>query len=163
MIQLREMTAEDWSAVEQIYAQGIGTGVATFQTETPEWSAWNSGHHACCRLVACDAESGRVAGFAVLSPVSARPVYAGVAEVSVYVAPDVRGQGVGGQLLRALIEASEQSGFWTLQSAIIALNEASVALHRACGFRTVGRRERIARGHSGEWLDVILMEKRRAT
>ena len=153
------MEAEHWEAVRAIYLEGIATGNATFQTEAPEWSAWDAGHHTHSRLVALD--DGRVAGWAALSPVSARPVYAGVAEVSVYVAAAYRGRGVGRALLAALIESSEAHDVWTLQAGIFPENTASVALHERCGFRVVGRRERLGR-LGGAWRDVLLLERRSA-
>jgi L-amino acid N-acyltransferase YncA len=147
----------DWEAVRLIYGEGIATGDATFETEVPEWEDWDRSHARDCRLVA--RRGGQVVGWAALSPVSARRAYAGVAEVSVYVALPARGQGVGRALLRALIEESERRGFWTLQAGIFPENEASIALHRACGFRIVGHRERLGRMCS-VWRDVVLMERR---
>jgi len=152
------MMADHWPEVRSIYEAGIATGNATFQTEAPAWEAWDAGHLRTCRLVAV-ADSGAIAGWAALSPVSARPVYAGVCEVSVYVAPDMRGRGVGRRLLAALVEASEADGRWTLQAGIFPENGASVALHLRCGFRVVGRRERLGCLH-GRWRDVLLLERR---
>ena len=157
---IRAMTAADWEAVRAIYLEGIATGNATFETSAPEWERWNAAHRADCRLVACD-DTGAV-GFAALSPVSARAVYAGVAEVSVYVSERARGRGVGAALLRELIRASETAGIWTLNAGIFPENTASLKLHGRCGFREVGRRERIAQ-HHGKWRDVVLMERRSAT
>ncbi|HJZ98823.1 MAG TPA: GNAT family N-acetyltransferase [Candidatus Solibacter sp.] len=154
------MTAADWEAVRAIYLEAIDTGNATFETSAPEWERWNAAHRADCRLVACD-DTG-VLGFAALSPVSARAVYAGVAEVSVYVSERARGRGVGAVLLRELIRASETAGIWTLNAGIFPENTASLKLHGRCGFREVGRRERIAQ-HHGKWRDVVLMERRSAT
>jgi phosphinothricin acetyltransferase len=151
------MDAAHWGDVRRIYLDGIATGNATFQTEAPGWDAWDAGHHAHSRLVALDDD--RVVGWAALSPVSARPVYAGVAEVSVYVTASYRGRGVGGALLRALIESSEANGIWTLQAGIFPENTASIALHERHGFRVVGRRERIGRLR-GTWRDVMLLERR---
>jgi L-amino acid N-acyltransferase YncA len=151
------MRDEDWEAVKRIYREGIATGDATFETDVPEWEDWDRGHAGDCRLVA--RREGQVIGWAALSPVSGRCVYAGVAEVSVYVATEARGQGVGKALLRALTEESERRGFWTLQAGIFPENEASIALHRACGFRIVGHRERLGQMH-GVWRDVVLMERR---
>jgi L-amino acid N-acyltransferase YncA len=142
-----------WPAVQAIYREGIANGDATFETEAPEWDAWDAGHLSHSRLVAVDGQE--VAGWAALSPVSRRPVYAGVAEVSVYVAGARRGRGVG----RALVASSEGSGIWTLQAGIFPENVASVALHERCGFRVVGRRERIGKLH-GRWRDVLLLERR---
>jgi len=157
---IRAMAAADWEAVRAIYLEGIATGNATFETSAPEWERWNAAHRADCRLVACD-DTG-VVGFAALSPVSARAVYAGVAEVSVYVSERSRGTGVGAALLRELIRASETAGIWTLNAGIFPENTASLMLHGRCGFREVGRRERIAQ-HHGKWRDVVLMERRSAT
>ena len=147
----------DWEQVRSIYLEGIKTGLATFETEAPDWERWNANHLKQCRLVAKAAAS--VVGWAALSPVSARRAYAGVAEVSVYVAESSRGRGAGHALLEALITCSEEHGIWTLQAGIFALNEASLALHKRCGFREVGRRERISK-LNGKWLDVVLLERR---
>ncbi|MGE5102350.1 MAG: N-acetyltransferase family protein [Deltaproteobacteria bacterium] len=154
------MTPDDWPAVRDIYQAGIATGEATFQTEAPAWDAWDAGHLKTCRLVARDDE-GKVVGWAALGPVSSRPVYAGVAEVSVYIAAGARGRGLGRQLLTALIDASERDGRWSLQASIFPENEASVRLHQRCGFRVVGRRERIA-CHYGRWRDTLWLERRSA-
>jgi L-amino acid N-acyltransferase YncA len=153
------MTAADWPTVRTIYEQGVATGHATFQTVAPAWDAWDAAHLPSCRLVA--RLDGRVIGWAALSPVSSRAVYAGVAEVSVYVAADARGRGVGRALLRALVTTSEDDGRWTLQAGIFPENVASVHLHEQCGFRVVGRRERIG-ALAGVWRDVLLLERRSA-
>jgi L-amino acid N-acyltransferase YncA len=155
---IEPMTERDWPAVCAIYEAGIATGHATFQTETPRWDAWDRGHLPTCRLVARD-DAGEVLGWAALSPVSARPVYAGVAEVSVYVGADARGKGLGRLLLVALIAASEADGRWTLQAGIFPENVPSLRLHESCGFRVVGRRKRIGQ-HYGRWRDVLLLERR---
>ena len=154
------MLPSDWDAVRNIYLEGIATGNATFETVAPEWERWDASHRPDCRLVACD-QTG-VVGFAALSPVSARAVYAGVAEVSVYVAGRARGAGVGPALLSELVQASESAGVWTLQAGIFPENTASIALHERCGFRVVGRRERIG-CRDGRWRDVVLMERRSTT
>lgn len=151
------MRPDDWPAVEAIYREGIATGLATFETETPSWGRWDAAHRPDCRLVARDGD--RVLGWAALSPVSDRCVYAGVAENSIYIAAAARGQGIGKVLLRALIEASEAAGIWTLQTGIFPENAASLALHRSCGFRIVGIRERIGQLH-GVWKDVVFLERR---
>jgi len=156
-IQITPLLKADWHAVRQIYGEGIQTGHATFEEEPPTWTAWDTAHLEACRLVA--RIDGTVVGWAALSPVSSRCVYAGVAEVSIYVSEKARGQGVGRRLLQALIDASEQEGFWTLQSGVFPENTASVALHRKLGFREVGRRERIGR-LNGVWRDVLLWERR---
>jgi phosphinothricin acetyltransferase len=153
------MTPADWPQVQAIYREGIATGNATFETEVPPWESWDAGHLAVGRLVAREDE--RVIGWAALSPVSRRTCYAGVAEVSVYVAAAARGRGVGRTLLLAVIDASEKAGIWTLQGGTFPENEASLRLQRACGFRVVGRRERIGRLH-GVWRDTVLTERRSA-
>jgi phosphinothricin acetyltransferase len=156
---IRAMDAADWDGVRSVSLEGIATGNATFEMSAPEWQRWDSGHRADCRLVACD-ESG-VIGFAALSPVSSRQVYAGVAEVSVYVGQRARGTGVGARLLHELVRASEEAGVWTLQAGIFPENAASLALHKRAGFRVVGTRERIGQ-RDGRWRDVVLMERRSA-
>jgi phosphinothricin acetyltransferase len=151
------MRSEDWPLVRDIYSEGIATGSATFEIETPEWAKWNQGHRPDCRLIA---ENGqRILGWAALSPVSSRQVYSGVAEVSVYVASAARGRGVGKMLLQSLVEQSERSGVWTLQAGIFPENVASIALHKSCGFREVGRRQKLGQ-RSGIWRDVLLLERR---
>lgn len=154
---IRPMTAEDWPAVRRIYGDGIATGNATFATELPDWQKWDSSHRPDCRVVASDGEE--ILGWAALGPVSARQVYAGVAEVSVYVAAPARGAGVGKALLQALIEESEQLGIWTLQAGIFPENTASVSLHKSLGFRQVGVREKLGK-LGNQWRDVLLFERR---
>jgi L-amino acid N-acyltransferase YncA len=153
------MIDENWDAVRAIYREGIATGNATFESAVPEWAEWDRSHPAEPRLVALHAERGAVLGWAALSAASGRRVYAGVAEVSVYVAARARGHGIGKALLRALVVESERAGFWTLQASIFRENTASIALHKAFGFREVGWRERIGR-MNGVWRDTILMERR---
>jgi len=157
MFLIEPMKISDWDQVAAIYAEGITTGHATFETTVPDWPEWDAARLPTCRLVA--REKGRVLGWAALSPVSSRAVYRGVAEVSVYVAASARGKGVGRALLEALVAASEQNGLWTLQAGIFPENEASVVLHQQCGFRVVGQRERIGR-MDGCWRDVLLLERR---
>jgi phosphinothricin acetyltransferase len=155
--QITPMQPENWPTVREIYGEGIATGNATFETELPDWEKWDSGHRKDCRLIARKGE--HVLGWAALSPVSARRVYAGVAEVSVYVAAASRGSGLGKALLQALIEESELYGIWMLQAGIFPENVASIALHKSYGFREVGVRQRI--GKLGEtWRDVLLLERR---
>jgi len=154
------MKPEHWPAVREIYREGIATGNATFATDLPDWEKWNSAHLQDCRLVACKRD--QVLGWAALSPVSARRVYAGVAEVSVYVAAAARGRGVGKSLLKALIQESEAKGVWTLQAGIFPENSASIALHKSCGFRKVGVRRRIGKLRD-TWRDVLLLERRSTT
>ena len=148
---------KDWQAVRSIYVGGIATGEATFETEVPDWEKWNNGHLTSCRLIARMGDL--VVGWAALSPVSHRSVYAGVAEVSIYIAASWRGKGVGKLLMQALIDASEKEGIWTLQSSMFPENEASVRLHASCGFRELGIRERIS-CLKGTWRDTLIMERR---
>jgi L-amino acid N-acyltransferase YncA len=151
------MTPRDWPAVRAIYLEGIATGDATFETAAPEWEEWDQKHLAICRLVTrCGDE---VLGWAALSPVSQRPAYRGVAEVSIYVAARARGQGVGCALLSMLIRSSEHEGIWTLQAGIFPENTASIQLHERAGFRIVGVRKRIG-VRNGRWRDVVLLERR---
>ena len=154
---VRLMRVSDWESCRAIYLEGIATGNATFEQSAPEWEAWDAGHLSCCRLVARGED--QIAGWAALSPYSRRQVYAGVAEVSIYVAECAQGKGVGTALLSALVACSEANGIWTLQAGIFPENEASVALHERFGFRVVGTRERIAQ-LARRWRDVLLMERR---
>jgi phosphinothricin acetyltransferase len=147
----------DWPAVREIYEAGIATGNATFETTAPDWPAWDAGHLADHRLVA--RHDGRVVGWVALAPVSDRCAYAGVAEDSIYVAPNAQGRGVGRALLDAVVASAERGGIWTVQTGIFPENQASVRLHEACGFRVVGVRERLGRFH-GRWRDVVLLERR---
>lgn len=155
---IEKMRPEHWPRVRAIYLEGVATGQATFETEAPGWERWDSSHLPFARLVAL-AGGGRVAGWAALGPVSSRKVYEGVAEVSVYVGEGFRGRGLGRALLEALVRESEAAGVWTLQASVFPENAASVALHLACGFREVGRRERVAR-LGGVWRDTVLLERR---
>lgn len=150
------MTSDDWPQVRRIYEEGIATGLATFETAAPSWKEWDLLRLAHSRLVA---REETIVGWAALSPVSNRACYTGVAEVGIYVAASARGRGVGRALLEALIESAEAHGVWTLQGATIAENAASLALQARCGFRVVGRRERIAKV-AGIWHDTVLMERR---
>jgi len=154
---IRPMLPDDWAEVRRIYLEGIATGNATFETEAPSWEKWDSGHVRDCRLVAHNGSA--VLGWAALSPVSSRRVYAGVAEASVYVGENTRGKGIGRKLLAALIRASERNGVWTLQAGIFPENVASIELHKSLGFRELGRRERIGKMGT-RWRDVILLERR---
>jgi len=156
-LRMDPMLPSDWPAVREIYLEGIATRQATFETEASAWEAWDASHSPFARLVARKGET--VVGWAALSPVSSRKAYAGVAEVSVYVAQSQRGCGLGRQLLEALIGESETNGIWSLQAVMFPENAASVALHRRCGFREVGRRERIGK-LDGMWRDTILLERR---
>ena len=156
-ITLAAMTPADWDRVRVIYVQGIASGQTTFETEAPSWEQWDAAHHPFARLVA--RADGQVVAWGALSPVSRRRCYAGVAEVSVYVAAECRGRGIGRRLLEALIQESERQGIWTLQGATFADNEASLRLQQACGFRVVGRRERIGQ-LQGVWRDTVITERR---
>jgi L-amino acid N-acyltransferase YncA len=154
---IRPLGRDDWPRVREIYLEGILTGHATFESQAPSWERWDSGHLRDCRFLAHD--DAEVLGWAALSPVSSRPVYAGVTEVSVYVGNTARGKGVGRALLSSLIHSSEAAGIWTLQAGIFPENAASLHLHKSLGFREVGRRERV--GKMGErWRDVMLLERR---
>ncbi len=156
---IKPMGREHWPEVLRIYLEGIATGNATFEVEAPSWEKWDGSHLPNCRLIA--QEESKILGWAALSPVSSRRVYAGVVEVSAYVAEAARGKGIGKSLLSALIESSEDCGVWTLQAGIFPENAASVTLHKSLGFREVGRRERI--GKMGDaWRDVVLLERRSA-
>jgi L-amino acid N-acyltransferase YncA len=159
-VAVAEMRPDDWEAVREIYGEGIATGNATFEREAPDWTAWNATHLELCRLVA---RSGAdIVGWVALSPVSSRCVYGGVAEVSLYVRASTRRRGVGVALLEALIEKSERLGIWTLQGGVFPENVASIGLLKRCGFREVGRRERLGQ-MGGRWRDVLLFERRSAS
>jgi L-amino acid N-acyltransferase YncA len=157
-IAITPMSVDDWPAVCAIYSEGIDTGDATFESEAPDWGTWDGAHLREHRLVARRGSS--IVGWAALSPVSERCVYSGVAETSVYVAAQARGARVGYALMSALIARTEAADIWTLQTGIFPENEASLRLHRACGFRVVGTRERLGQ-HGGRWRDVIFLERRR--
>jgi L-amino acid N-acyltransferase YncA len=152
------MSPDDWEDVRAIYEEGIATGDATFESETPAWAAWDAAHLREHRLVA--RRGGSIVGWVAASPVSERCVYAGVAETSVYVTAKSRGAGVGHRLLSALIQSTEAADIWTLQTGIFPENVPSLRLHTACGFRVVGIRERIGQ-HQGRWRDVVFLERRR--
>ena len=156
-IRLRSMTENDWPSVAEIYRQGIETGNATFETEIPAWEKWNAGHLPGCRIVATIDDS--VIAWAALSPVSGRCVYAGVAEVSVYVADKFQGLKIGTKLLERIISESERGGIWTLQAGIFPENKASIKMHENLGFRIVGFRELIGK-MEGIWRDTLLLERR---
>jgi phosphinothricin acetyltransferase len=157
---LREMRDSDWPRVRDIYQEGIATGYATFETEVPTWERWDRSHVPACRLVA--ERRGVILGWAALSPVSDRCVYGGVGEVSVYVGKQAQGSGIGTRLLQELVKVSEKEGFWTLQAGIFPENSVSLQIHVRCGFRLIGRRERLGR-LGGEWRDVLLLERRSST
>jgi L-amino acid N-acyltransferase YncA len=156
-IEIIEMRPDHWNAVSTIYEQGIATKQATFQTESPSWEAWDSGHLSHLRYVAVDLDT--IAGWAALSPVSDRCVYAGVTEVSVYINEQYRGRGIGAALLGKLIAESETRNIWTIQAGIFPKNQASIKLHSKFGFRQIGFREKIGK-MDGVWRDTVLMERR---
>ena len=156
-MQIRSMQNGDWPRVAEIYEEGLATGQATFETTVPTYEQWDAAHLPGCRLVADD--DGDVIGWGALVRVSKRSVYKGVAEASVYIAKDHRARGIGGDLLDALIEASESEGIWTLQASVFPENEASLLLLQSRRFRMVGNRVRIAR-HDGRWRDTVLLERR---
>jgi len=153
----RDLRSDDWPEVARIFEEGIRTGDATFETEVPTWEAWDAAHLPEHRLVA--ERDGLVVGWIALVPVSPRPCYAGVAEVSAYVGKEARGQGVGAELLAALIESSERAGIWTLETGVFPENAVSLGLLQRFGFRVVGTRERIGQMH-GMWRDVVFLERR---
>jgi phosphinothricin acetyltransferase len=157
MPEIRKLEPADWPAVERIYAEGIATGDATFETEPPTWEEFDRGRLPEHRLVAVD--DGEVVGWAAVSPTSSRACYSGVVEHSVYVAERARGRGIGKALLQALVVSTDAAGIWTIQTSIFPENEVSLALHASAGFRVVGRRKRIAR-LDGVWRDTILLERR---
>jgi phosphinothricin acetyltransferase len=154
---IRDLRPDDWAAVAAIYAAGIATGNATFETEVPSREAFDAARLPDHRFVA--ELDGRVVGWVAVSRVSARAVYAGVVEHSVYVDPAVQGRGVGRALLERLIASTEAAGIWTIQSGIFPENEPSLRLHARVGFEVVGRRRRLAQ-REGVWRDVLFVERR---
>ena len=152
------MRPANWPAVRAIYQAGIDAGNATFEVEPPSWERFDTGKLPAHRFVAVDA-SDQVLGWIVVMAVSSRPVYAGVVEHSVYVAPEAAGQGVGTALLAALIQSTEAAGIWTIQSLVFPENTASLRLHDRAGFRVVGTQERLG-AQFGRWRDVVLLERR---
>jgi len=154
---IRSLHNNDASAVLEIYRQGLDTGEASFETEPPDWATWQAKYHPFCRLV-WD-QNGEVQGWAALAPVSARDCYRGVAEVSIYIATDCFGRGIGNKLMAALVEESERQGIWSLYSSIFPENRATLKLHLRHGFRKVGIRERIAQ-RDGRWRDTLILERR---
>jgi L-amino acid N-acyltransferase YncA len=157
VFEIRPMTQDDWPEIEAIYAEGIATRAATFETEPPDYDAFDGSHHSEHRLVAV--ENGRLVGWVALAPTSSRSCYAGVAESSVYIAESARGRGIGRALMEAVIASAEAGGIWTIQAGMFPENAASVALHERLGFRLVGRFERIAQ-LDGVWRDTLLFELR---
>lgn len=156
-MKIRPLVAADYPTVAQIYAEGIATKMATFETEVPNWTIWNTKYHPFCRFVA--EVGGQIGGWIAISPISKRYCYRGVAEVSVYVGKDFRGQKIGKTLLAHLVRAATNSGIWTLQAGIFANNKVSIKMHEQQGFRVLGVREKIAQ-LDGIWCDNVLMERR---
>lgn len=156
-IRIETMKPDDWDAVRAIYAAGIATGNATFETEPPSWEVWDEKHIPHCRLVA--RSEGQIVGWVAMTPTSSRKAYAGVCEHSIYIAESARGKGVGKKLLTAFIEDTERAGVWTLHTSIFPENVASLALHKSCGFREIGYRERIAQ-LNGVWRTTVMLERR---
>lgn len=154
---IRNLLPSDWDDVKLIYEKGIATGNATFQTSAPSWDEWDGSHLAACRIVAEVAE--KVVGWAALTPVSSRCVYAGVAEVSVYIDPAFSGRGIGLSLLNKVVALSEAEGIWTLQAGVFPENIGSLRIHEKAGFRTIGFREKIGK-QNGVWRDTVLLERR---
>lgn len=157
-VRVERMRPGHWPAVRAIYQAGIATGNATLETDAPEWEGWDAGHRPDCRLVAVDGD--RVLGWVALAPYSSRAVYAGVAWLSVYVAPDAQRRGIGRLLIEAAVAASEEAGIWTLTVGILTENVASLALHERAGFRRIGVQRRLGRDVAERWRDVVLMERR---
>lgn len=154
---IRPMDISDAPAVLDIYKKGLETRNATFETEVPDWEKWDLSHHNFCRFVY--EENGKVVGWGALAPVSNRNCYKGVAQISIYVDTDTLGRGIGGKLMRAVVESSERNGIWTLYASIFAENAASHKMHLRCGFREMGTRERIAQ-LDGIWRDTLILERR---
>lgn len=156
-MEIQGITVENYSEVAKIYKLGLATGVASFETNVPHWESWDKKYHSFCRHSAVI--ENKIVGWVALTPTSKRKVYAGVAEVSIYVDPAYAGKGIGRQLMTVLIPESEAEGIWTLQSGIFRENSASLALHQKFGFREIGYREKVAQ-RDGVWYDNVLMERR---
>lgn len=158
-LSIQPMLPEHWPRVAAIFEAGINTRLATFRQQVPTWEEWDAGCLSPCRLIAC--LGGEIAGWAAMSPAYGRRFYHGVVENSLYIDPAHSGKGVGHALLTAHLAAAEQAGYWTVEARIIRENEASLAVHRACGFRDVGMRERFGRmASTGKWHDVLFLERR---
>lgn len=155
---IRDMKSDDWNSVKAIYEQGIDTGFSTFNQHVPSYEQWNTEHIKDCRFVYV--KDNIIVGWIAARPISNRYCYRGVIEVSIYVDTTYRGGGIGTALLKKMCEASEQKGYWSLQSSIMSVNIASIALHKKCGFREIGYRERIARDRFGNWENLTLLERR---
>jgi len=155
---IREMKKQDWQRVQEIYQHALIIGKSTFQTDVPSYEEWNQAHLEDCRYVIV--YDDKVVGWCTLGCTSARQVYAGVVEVSIYIDSHYQSLGLGKQLLQHLCVESEKKGYWCLYSSVFAINEASLQLHKKCGFREIGYREKIAKDRFGQWQDTILFEKR---
>ncbi|MGN0711477.1 MAG: GNAT family N-acetyltransferase, partial [Anaerovoracaceae bacterium] len=155
---IRKMQNSDWDRVAEIYTQGIEDGISTFNTQCPSFEQWDEEHIKECRYVY--EENGTVAGWIAISPVSGRCAYKGCVEVSIYIDIAYRGKGIGTKLLEKLKTEAQNAGFWSIYSAIISVNFASIALHKKCGFREIGYRERIAKDRFGNWQNTTMMELR---
>ena len=157
---IREMTKSDWQRVSEIYLQGIENGIATFETELPSYEKFDIGHTKECRYVYI--KDGQIAGYTVFSPVNSRYAYRGVVELSIYVGNEFKGIGIGQSLMENAIMMAEKHGFWTIYSSAFSCNTASVNLHKKCGFRVIGYREKIAKDKFGNWQDTTIFEYRNA-
>ncbi len=155
----REMFEQDWDAVSAIYREALSSGIATFETVCPSFDVWDRTHLKVCRFVAL-ADDHTVAGWCALSSTSTRWAYRGVVEESVYIAEAFQGMGLGALMLEHLLAESEKYGYWCIYAAVMASNAASIALHKKCGFREIGYRERIAKDRFGNWQNTVLFEKR---
>lgn len=156
--EIRDMLPGDGAKVIEIFEQGIAGGNATFDSAAPSWDAWDNKFFKICRLVLED-EDEHVVGWAALQPVSSRDCFKGVAEVSIYLADEIQGKGLGSMLLQRLILSSEEHGFWMLQAGIFPENQPSIIIHEKFGFRKVGNREKIGQ-MNGQWRDIVLLERR---
>jgi len=156
-MKIRPLEKEDWQTVQRIYQEGMDTGIATFETQCPDWKTWDSKFLQSCRIVV--EENNQILGWAALTPTSKRAVYKGVVEVTIYIDLNQTGRGIGTKLMTALVEASEAAGFWTLQSSILSENKPSIQLHLKAGFRILGTREKIAK-RDGIWKDTVFLERR---
>lgn len=159
-IMITELLHSDWNCVREIFIEGIKTTNATFRTEAPSWDEWNQDHLTNGRFVA--KKNGKVVGWVALSPISSMSAFSGVVEVSIYIASNAAGMGIGSQLLRHVIAASEQHQIWTIQAMIFPENTASINLHRKFGFEEIGIRKKMGR-LNGVWRDVLLLERRSNT
>lgn len=155
---IREMKLSDWERVAEIYTQGLGKGISTFNTKCPSYEDWDNGHVKEHRYVYVSDE--KVVGWIAITPSSSRCAYKGCAEVSIYIDEAYQGKGIGTELLKKVCEETEKAGYWSLLSTIFSINKASIALHKKCGFREIGYREKIAKDRFGVWQNTTLMERR---